>query len=228
MKTFSFVIPCFNKYHLLHQTLLDIYKNCSPVEEVVVADNGSSDVDFHDGLNWWKKNGMLPIRHLRIEENVGFLRASNIGMKKAVGDVVCLLSNDVRIYKDVVKSFMDQLSTNPRSLVGGRLLDWDTGWNCFDGKIFPYVEGWLLCTTQDAWKELNYFDMRYAPYDAEDLDLSTTAKDLGYTLLTIPESYTYHLGAQSIGYSPEREEQTKKNIKKFEDKWVKKVKALSS
>jgi len=222
MKTFSFVIPVFNKYHLLHQVLFDIYQKCSTVDEVIIADNGSTDEDFYAGLDWWKKSNMLPIRHLHIKENVGFLKASNIGIKKAKGDVVCLISNDVRIYKDIVKGSFDALSGwNGGALVGGRFIDFDSGWNTFNNKVFGYLEGWLLATTKSAWEELFYFDEQYAPNDYEDIDLSTKALALGYDLVALPEDMTQHIGAQTLGYNPEREAITLANKEKFRQKWVK-------
>lgn len=221
MKTFSFVIPTYNRYDLLHQVLYDIYKNCSPVHEVVVVDDSSTEDSYQNGLRWWKGNGMLPIRHVKTDENRGFLRASNIGLKKAKGDIICLLSNDVRVHGNIVKAITDFIaSERGGTLVGGRMIDWDSGWNTFDDRTFKYLEGWLLATTQNAWKELGYFDDVFAPSDYEDVDLSTTALSLGYELLSLPEELTHHIGGQSIGFNPEREKITQENQKKFRKKWL--------
>jgi GT2 family glycosyltransferase len=222
MKTFSFVIPTFNHYPLLHQILFDIYQKCSAVDEVIVVDDESTDQDYHDGLEWWKTNGMLPVRHVRMKENVGFLKASNAGLKRANGDVVCLISNDVRIKGDIIKGIFDALSGwSGGALVGGRFIDWDTGWNQFENKVFGYLEGWLLATTHDAWEELFYFDEQFAPCDYEDIDLSTKAYALGYDLVSLPPDMTYHIGGQSIGFNPEREQITLANKEKFRQKWMK-------
>lgn len=216
----SFVIPTYNHYALLHQILYDIYQTCSLVDEVLVVNDASTDEDVYNGLAWWKKAEMLPIREIRLETNHMFLKASNIGLKKAVGDVIILISNDVRVRKDVSTEIYKILSDVPHSIVGGRLLDFDTGWNKFDYHLFPYLEGWLLATTKTNWKELKYFDERFSPSDMEDIDLSTTALKLGYGLIPLPEGYTQHLGGQSIGFSPEREAITIANKEKFRKKWI--------
>lgn len=222
MKTFSFVIPTYNHYPLLHQILYDIYKKCSPVLEVLVVDDGSTDEDYREGLKWWKENGMLNIRHLKMETNVGFLKASNAGLKRANGDIVCLISNDVRIYRDIVKGICDAMSGwGGGALVGGRFIDWDSGWNTFNNRVFGYLEGWLLATTRDAWKELNYFDEQFAPSDMEDIDLSTKALSLKYDLVSLPVEYTMHIGGQSIGFNAGREKITLINKEKFRQKWIK-------
>lgn len=188
-----------------------------------MVNDGSTEVEAHTGVDWWKKSKMLPIKILDMEENVGFLRASNAGIKKASGDIVVLISNDVRIQEDVITRIMYQLNMTYKSLVGGRFLDFDTGWNKFGNRIFPYLEGWLLATWKDNWQELGGFDERYSPNDYEDIDLSTSAVDKGYMLVALPEvEKLHHMAAQSIGYSSEREELTKINRKKFEEKWLRK------
>jgi glycosyltransferase involved in cell wall biosynthesis len=223
MKTFSFVIPTFNHYNLLHQCLYDIYQKCSPVLEVIVVDDCSTDQEYHDGLKWWVGNGMLPIRVVRMKENSMFLKASNAGLKRAEGDIVCLLSNDVRIFKDIVAMELVVRSKEDKLLSGGIVYHGSTGWNEFDGRIFPYVEGWLLTTTNDGWRELEYFDEQFAPSDFEDVDLSTKAISLGYALGAhndLAGDTVRHIGAQSIGYNSDREAITKINREKFRRKWL--------
>ena len=219
MTSVSVVIPCFNKWHLTHQLLFDLYKNCSLIEEVIVVDNGSTEKEVQDGLAWWAAAKMLPIETVTLKENVGFLRAANIGLKTAVEDVVCLISNDVRVKGDIV----DVLKKIPDSLLlGGRWLDWDTGWNTFNGRIFPYLEGWILATTNKTWKELDYFDELFTPNDMEDIDLSTKALSSGIYTAEFTAGLVEHIGAQTISYGTERENITIQNKKKFEEKWLQK------
>jgi len=78
-----------------------------------------------------------------------------------------------------------------------------------------------MATTKDGWEEIGYFDERFAPSDMEDVDSSTTAKSLGYELIALSPNDTHHLGAQSIGFNPEREKITIANKEKFKNKWIK-------
>ena len=217
----SIVIPSYNNYALLHQLLMDIYKKCRDVYEVIVVDDNSSEDGMFEGLQWWIKHTTLPITVRRELVNDGFLMTSNRGLKLASGDAIILISTDVRIHKDIVSTVNTWLQAIPNSLIGGTVYDKSTGWNEFDEKIFPYVEGYLLATTYDGWRDLGFLDERYAPNDFEDVDLSTTARSLKYNLQKLPDNSVEHIGTQSIPYGAERQELTERNREKFRKKWIK-------
>lgn len=214
--TTSIIIPAYGRWDHLHILLYDLYKNCSLIEEVIIVNDLPSDKDTRNGLAWWKTTNMLPIEVIENTENLGFLKSSNLGMKSAVEDNIILISTDVRVHKDIVQYV--GLSQS-QYIMGGRLLDFQTGWNNFGNRTFPYLEGWILGISRDGWKEIGYFDERFAPNDYEDIDISTTAISLDYHLSTFPDGYVSHIGAQSISYGDQREKGTKINQIKFAEKW---------
>lgn len=219
----SIVIPCYNHSELVGQVLMDIYQNCS-ADEVLVVDDCSTNPQTKEIYGFWKRLQTFPLKTIELTENVGFLKASNIGMKAATGDIIALISNDVRINKDVVKIAKEIIKTpDDKVLLGGRLLDYDTGWNTFDGKIHKYIEGWALIATKSGWEELGYFDERFAPWDYEDIDLSTTALSKGYEIRQFSPYHgdvLEHLGAKSIGYTDERRAITETHRELFRQKWI--------
>ena len=222
MSKLSVVIPTYNHWNLTHQLLFDLYQTCrNSLDEVLVVNDASTDDTVYQGLKWWKEQKMLPLKELRLNENCGFLRTANKGMAKASGDILVLLSNDVRVMDDFCGQIKELIEKDKKVLIGNRLIAFDSGWNTFNGKTYPYLEGWILACTKDAWKELDGFDDQYAPNDFEDVDLSTRAASLGYSLVSLDNSRVTHIGAQSIGYNPEREAITKRNREKFKEKWVK-------
>lgn len=196
---------------------MDINEHTLP-DEIIVMDDASTDKTAIDGLQWWMRN--TGIRYRRNPENLGFLKTSNIGLKMATGDIICLISTDVRIHRDFLYFIKNELAEKPQKLIGGRLLDWDTGWNTFNGKVHIYLEGWFLATGKPEWEELGYFDERYAPSDMEDIDISTTALSKGWTISEMPQDTVSHIGAQSIGYNEERQKITEINKEKFRAKWL--------
>lgn len=222
MNNVSVVIPMYNHWELTHQTLYDLFQHCrKSISEVLIVNDASTENEVYDGLHWWKIQSMLPIRELRLSENHKFLLASNKGLKKAQGDFIFLLSNDVRIFDNFIQKGIDCLTAFPNDAVGVKLYNFDTGWNSCDGVFYPYLDGCLLGATKELWEKTNYLDERYAPYDFEDVDWSTTVKSLGGNLIELNTS-VQHLVAQTNHYSPEREKITKRNRERFFEKWTKK------
>lgn len=212
----SFVIPTYNHWELTNHVLLDVSAYSPSVDEVLILDNGSEKGLVEEGLRYWRD--YLPLRVLRLEENIGFLRVCNWGVPQASHEAVALISNDVRVKSDLANEIRRRLQ--PNTVLGGVLYRGTTGWNEFDGRVFPYLEGWLLAFRKLAWEEIGGFDDRFAPADFEDVDFSTEAIRLGYRLEQLEGSYQ-HLVAQTIGYNPERLKITEKNREKFKEKWVK-------
>jgi GT2 family glycosyltransferase len=177
--------------------------------EIFVLDDGSKIP--------YKREG---IRIGRVDENMGFLYAARLGIQLALGDIKILMNNDVVVTGDFIPLVEKQIKRSPLSLVGNTLADWDTGWNTFNGKVFPYLEGYFLAASKQIWEDIS-FDTRFAPNDYEDVDLSTQAYKLGYPVVPLNCSFIRHLGAGTIGYNPEREKLTRINQEKFAKKWVK-------
>jgi GT2 family glycosyltransferase len=218
---FSIVVPSFNNWRLTHSLLFDIYNNIPQDVEVIVVDDCSTDTEVMSGLNWWQ-TGMMKdrLRVIRNEKNVGFLRTANFGVSKATGDVVMLISNDVSIADKTVVTKLEEIFKRAEvpTLVGNRLLDYDTGWNTIGSVVHFYLEGWFLSFKKSDWQLWHGFDTRYSTCDFEDVDLSTTVLSKGGKLVLLEADMT-HLGAQTIKYSPEREANTKANQERWREKW---------
>lgn len=234
MPKVSIVIPTYNHWDMSHNQLFQLYKKEKKnIDYVLLVDDCSPDEEVQNGIKWWKadwkeKPDPMPIHCLTNPQNIGFLLSSNVGLRKVSGiddtkpdDIIILLSSDVLINGEFVPQIVEILGGNPKSLVGGILYSKDTGWNKFNEKIFPYLEGWLLATTVSGWQELGYFDERFSPNDFEDVDISTTALSLGYELIPLNNPAVHHIGAQSLGYNDKRLALTNSNKKKFEEKWIK-------
>ena len=225
--TVSIVIPMYNNWHLTHAILFDILQYNSSVDEIILINNGCTEQAVFDGIRWWRETSkQLPqIRIYNIKENVGFLKACNKGVPSATGDVVILVSNDVRMQYDVASLARNVFKKDSKLIMGGILYENSTGWNEFTYKgksrIFKYLEGWLLIFTKSAWEDVGGFDERYVPNDYEDVDISTSWLAKGYTLASLSSDKVRHLGAQTIGFSNERQALTERNREKFRKKWLK-------
>ena len=226
MELISAIFPIYKKWDLIHKRLWELAPLVAPYHiQVVLADDFSEDKQVEAGLKWWSKAGVF--RNIKIisnEKNLGFGGNLNNAVDKCDGEILILHSTDVQINGDYIKEILTKLKENPDALVGGRLLDYDTGWNKFGDKLFPYLEGWMICCKRDTWKKLGGFHPMYYPYDYEDLHLSTQALEMGIELVPLNSPHLLHSGGATI-YSvhgvEKRREVTERNKIKFEDYWVK-------
>jgi len=224
--TVSIVIPIYKNWKLCQNLLVNLMNHEKEnIDEVIVVDDCSNDPEVDGGLEFWKESKTLPVDVLIPEHNGGFTISSNIGLRHcekpiATKNITFLISSDVSISGKFIQQTADILFGARRCLVGGKLLFGDTGWNTFDGVTFDYLEGWFLAATSDGWRDLGYFDQNYAPFDYEDIDLSTTAKKKGYKLVPLNNPHLKHLGGGTIGYNPARQTITERNKEYFRKKWL--------
>lgn len=222
------VIPLYNRWDLCHELMWQLYrKERENIASITLVNDCSTDPEVEGGIKWWcsKSGTEYPVHIVTNSVNRGFLMSSFEGIlfagaKQPKDDIIVLLSTDVKVYGKFLSQIIGIISGNPKSLIGGVVYTGDTGWNKFGEKIYPYAEGWLLASTVGGWKELGYFDTRYAPAIFEDVDLSTQALSLGYDLVPLNNPGLQHLSGQTIKYSPERDELTRVNQEKFRNKWV--------
>lgn len=214
----SIVIPTYNTWKLTQGLLDGLSRHESErIDHVTIVNDCSTDTG---GIET-----DLPFYILNLPKNSGFPIACNEGLKIncsqiAEKRIVFLISNDVIVNGKFIEQAADILFDARRYLVGNRYITFDTGWNTFEGKTFPYLEGWFYGATSDGWKDIGFFDENYYRFDYEDIDLSTTAKTKGYKLVSLNNPNLIHMGGQTIGFNPEREAVTRKNQEYFKKKWL--------
>lgn len=219
----SIVIPVYGNWHLLRRLLDGLHRyEAENIDDVIVVDDCSPDIDR---LHQLFTDHPLKFSVLGNEENLGFTKTSNIGLRFATGELaekkmIFLVSSDVSFHGRFVEDAEEILFSARRHFLGNRHIVFDSGWNNFNGKVFDYLEGWFLGATSDGWRDLGYFDVNYAPHDFEDVDISTTAKVKGYKLASLNNPYIQHLGGGTIGFNPEREAITRRNKEFFKRKWL--------
>lgn len=230
MGILAVVVPMYNRWDLTHARLYELYQFVSDGIEIILIDDASPEEnEIKSGIAWWQKQVKKhPIHYYRNKENLGFGGSLNVGARiafeKTKAEAVALLSNDVIVRGDFISPIKKMLEEKPNSLIGGRIVYWDSGWNTFnfDGKLttIPYCEGWLLACTKDAWKEIGGFDLLYSPYDMEDIDLSLTATRKGYELIALNSPYLKHIsGATIVDVNPNRMAISERNKQRFYEKW---------
>lgn len=119
----SIIIVNYNTIQLLIDVLDSIFVTCKDVLfEIIVVDNHS--IDNSEEI-CYKRYGEKII-FLPLDENVGFGRANNIGIKEAQGRNVFLLNPDTILLNNAIKILSDFLDSHDEVAVcGGNLYNVD-------------------------------------------------------------------------------------------------------
>lgn len=216
----SVITPVWNKSDLTNKFLFQhwlLYRS-RPNIEFVVIDNGSTDGTAQI-LQSWQGRMAQQLRVITNEGNRGFGPAINQGAEIAQGRHLIMLSNDVIIESDYISPIESTLEENREILGGAQILDFDTGWNTFNGEMLAYIAGWCIFCTREVWQDIGGFDERYVPCDYEDLDLSLKAVKKGYSLKQVKLPLSHMFGQSAQHLEGGRLTITLKNQALFKEKW---------
>lgn len=126
MKKLSIIIVSYNTASLLHQSLASVenalaYNNLRKESEVIVVDNASKD----ESQTLVKKNYPL-VKLICNNENLGFARANNQGIKTAQGKYILLLNSDTRVKNNSLVKLLEAIEGKENiGVIGGKLLNRD-------------------------------------------------------------------------------------------------------
>ena len=134
----SIIIVNLNTVDLTEGCIKSIYKHKlnSPFE-VIVTDNGSNDgsVEMLKKYDKDYKNFTAIFNN----NNTGYAKANNQGIRKSKGNYILLLNNDTVVYKNSLNSLVEFAEKNPDAgVVGSKLLNIDgtPQMSCFN---FPTI-----------------------------------------------------------------------------------------
>lgn len=198
----SIVIPNFNGGILLQKNLPNILD--SGADEVFIIDDGSSDKSWEFLSELQSTNDKLQIFQHQV--NKGFIPTVNELFKKAVGDIVVLLNNDVWVDKDFLKPLLKHFEDSNVFAVnlheegeGPAIAFWKDGFFEFNRgeergivQKSSWASGGSAAFRKSIWEELGGFDNLFAPFYWEDIDLSFRALKAGYDILWEPGAKVNH------------------------------------
>lgn len=88
--------------------------------ETIVVDNAST-----DGSAEAVARGFPQVKLMRFEENLGFARGNNAGMKEAKGDMILLLNSDCFVFEDALYKSQASMTKFKYDVLGCQLLNTD-------------------------------------------------------------------------------------------------------
>jgi len=201
----SVIITNWNGLDLLKKNLEQVIKTSPEAQEIIVADDSSSDKSVSYVKELQKKYSKLKL--ITHKKNLGFGKNSNNAILKSKGDFVVMLNSDIFPHQNYIKNSLHHFSDPKVFGVGFAELGnenwarifWQNGYLQHEpGKDIKktHITGWLSgggsIVRKDIFQKLGGFDQVYEPFYCEDLDLGLRAWKSGYTLLWEPKCVVEH------------------------------------
>ncbi len=202
----SVVIPNWQGKQLLEKNLPKVL--AIGADEVIVVENGST-----DGSLELLQDKFPQVKVIVNNENEGFAKGVNQGVKVAAGDVIILLNTDVSPSKDLIKhilphfqdenvftvSFNEEEWSWARGCVKKGLIEHGPGEKTKETHISFWASGGSAAFDRRKWIELNGFNLVYEPFYWEDVDLSYRAQKRGWEVLWEPKAQVEHKHEVTVG-----------------------------
>jgi len=196
--------------------------------EVLLVDNGSTD----DSLRFVEKFSKdVRLKIIALNENYGFSRGNNIGIKCSQSDYVIILNNDTEVKTNFITELVNAAEKdNQIGSVGCRILSqngktWFSQKFVNNGFIVPFFlqtliedrieqisnistinlanSGCAVLYRRSVLDEVGFYDEDFWS-NSEDWDLGYRINMAGFKSVYIPAPLVFHVGAGSEGYTPER------------------------
>ena len=239
----SIVIPIYNQLKYTKECLESIEKFTMQNYELIFVDNNSTDgtTEWLEEITNVKDNYHL----ISNDENLGFPKAINNGIKSAKGDFILLLNNDIVVTEGWLERLLEVAESNSKigivgplsNSVSGVQLDPDAKYpsikemhnyarkvaqknkNVFEE--FPRVA--FLCTLikKEVIDEIGGLDERFSPGNFEDDDFCLRAQLADYKTVVAKDVFIHHYGSVSFKQNgqDEYDKRIKINEQKFINKW---------
>ena len=218
MREVSIVIPNYNGKHFLEDCLKAVYEQDIKDQEVIVVDNGSTD----GSLEYLET--FPGVRTIALDQNYGFCRAVNEGIKASESEYVILLNNDTEVDVNFAAELLNAIKSNEKFFscsskmvqFHDRTLMDDAGdYYCALGWAFGRGKGgrvekydqsteiFAACAGAAIYRKkmlesLGYFDEKHFAY-LEDIDIGYRARIHGYKNIYAPKAIVYHVGSGFSG-----------------------------
>lgn len=216
----SVVIPNYNGEKYIDECMNALRKQREQDFEVILVDNASED----KSIAAFEVYNDLNIRTITLDENYGFSRAANEGIKASESEYVILLNNDTHVGKNFVGALVDAMDEDDNIFSAqAHMLQYSDrtitdsagdyfcalGWGFSRGKdekaskfterrdVFSSCAGAAIYR-KSVFETIGYFDEVFFAY-LEDMDIGYRAKLHGYRNVFVPEAKVLHVGSGSSG-----------------------------
>lgn len=182
----SVIIPSYNNLEYLKKCVESIkaYTNLEELEIIIVA-NGCTE----DTKGYVHSLGH-PFKLLWINDRVGYIRATNEGIKQSMGEFIVLLNNDTELVSQEKDEWIKLLLTRFVDNVG--IVGPKKAWR--DDIKRNYLLFWCVMIKREVFQRIGYLDEQFGEGYHEDVDFCIRAENAGYKLVETPNDIVYRDG----------------------------------
>lgn len=220
MREVTVVIPNYNGIAYIEECIKALQAQQGvPAFDIIVVDNHSTDGSKEFVLEHYKEICLIPL-----DDNYGFCKAVNVGIKAAKTPYVILLNNDTQVQPGFVAALYDRIrqkssifsvssmmlqAKNPTLIDDAGDYYCALGWAFARGKDKQAAEYDIPCEITAAcagaaiyrkqiFEQIGYFDEVHFAY-LEDIDVGYRARLYGYQNMYEPKAKVYHVGSGASG-----------------------------
>lgn len=219
MQEVSIVIPNYNGRQYLEVCLGALENQTVGGFPIYLVDNGSKD----GSVEWVRANFPL-VQCISLEENLGFCKAVNEGIKASRTPFIILLNNDTKVHPEFVEEMTAGIRRHQKAFsCQAKMIQYHDRSRIDDAGNYYNALGWAFARGKGAdvkryQKEerifascggaaiyrrellvsLGYFDEEHFAY-LEDLDVGYRARIQGYENWYLPRAIVYHVGSGTTG-----------------------------
>lgn len=211
---------------MLENCLLSLEENCDPDKtELIIIDNACLD-DTHEYLKQLSSHKFFHVHVITNRRNQGFGRSVNQGIKKALGEYICILHNDVALQSDLLFELSEILTRNPKVGLVGPKTDKSVNpeqvgepvGNSLAMEEAMYLDSFcIMMRAEDNYR----FSEDYAQAWFDDADLSFQVRQNGKRSVVATGVFLPHYSGgttEQLGFGLDSE-LYQKNLAHFNKKW---------
>lgn len=219
MARVSVLIPNYNGEAFIENCLASLKKQTYNDFDILVVDNNSADksVEFIE-------QNHPDVQLVKLDQNYGFSRAVNEGIRRIESEFMILLNNDTKCDEHFVEELVKEIEKDdkvfsvsskmlqmysPDKIDGAGDLYCALGWAFALGKDRNKKHYNKACNVFSAcggasiyrralFEQIGYFDELHFTY-LEDVDVGYRARIMGYKNRFTPKALVYHAGSGSTG-----------------------------
>ena len=219
MAKVTVIIPNYNGDAYIEECLKSLKAQSFRDFEILIVDNASEDASAD-----YIKEHYPEIELIRLDQNYGFSRAVNEGIRRTKTPYLILLNNDTKCDPDFIKELVCEIEKSekvfsvaskmlqmyaPDKIDGAGDLYCALGWAFArgkdrkksryekSGKVFSACAGAAIYR-RDLFEQIGYFDEFHFTY-LEDVDVGYRARIMGYENRYTPKAVVYHAGSGATG-----------------------------